>query len=57
MTADIHWMADALITLGLLGAFIVVFVVVSALRLSSLISREEETDELRASFDRINRAA
>lgn len=57
MNADIHWLSDALITLGLLGAFIVTFVVVSCCRLSGLISREEEADELRASFDRLDRAA
>lgn len=57
MNADIHWLSDALITLGLLAAFIVVFVVVSACRLSSLITRDEEERETRANFDRINRAA
>ena len=55
--ASIHWAQDALIVIALLAAFIIVFVVGSALRLSSLISREEEADELRATFERLDRAA
>lgn len=57
MNADIHWATDALIILAGLAAFIVTFVVVSALRLSSQLSREEEADELRSTFDRMDRAA
>lgn len=55
--APIAWAADALIVLACLGAFIIAFVIVSACRLSSLISRDEEDRELRADFDRLNRAA
>jgi len=54
---DIHWAIDALIILGLLGVFVIAFVVVSACRLSGLISQDEEERETRAAFDRINRAA
>jgi len=53
----IHWFTDALITLGLTGIFVVAFVVISACRLSSMISRDEEDRELRATFDRIKRVA
>jgi len=55
--APIAWATDALIVLGCLGVFVIIFVVVSCCRLSGLISREEEADELRASFDRMDRAA
>jgi len=56
-SAPIHWAQDALIILGLLTVFIVVFIVVSCCRLSSIISREEEAGELRATFDQLDKAA
>lgn len=57
MGSEIHWLSDLAWTLGLTGAFIVAFIVVGACRLSSMISRDEEDRELRATFDRIKRVA
>lgn len=54
---EIHWFTDALLIIGGMFSFIVAFIVVSACRLSGLISQDEEARETRAAFDRINRAA
>lgn len=54
---EIHWLSILYWTIGSTVAFVIGFVVVSACRLSSQISRDEEDSELRASFERINRAA
>lgn len=53
----IRWLQDLFILAGCMSAFIIGFVVVSACRLSSMISRDEEERELRDTFDNLNRAA
>lgn len=55
--SQIHWATDALLIIGGMLVFIAGFIVISACRLSSMISREEEARETRATFDRMNKAA
>lgn len=55
--APIDWLSILYWTVGGAIALLVTLVVISACRLSSMISRDEEDRETRATFDRIKRVA